>query len=385
MADSRKTSHNFAITMNHVSWSKTCFGEFFVASCLVRRLAVGEEEYHPPLDFETGDVVDCGPQGVHHHAFIEFIDGYSLSSVRDMVEEFIGGEQLSIDIQVCRSPKSWLIYLSKEDFHPFLFNVRVCELSLYARAKHHAKVNYNARRSVRRDDPFIVSTGNNSRFVVGIIEEEIQRKRDHVIANRPLFGFNRRCNVSNEIIASTEHLYIEGPPGYGKTELVDAMLRQFKVWKAGEPSYFMFGTLNEDYDVIWFEDFDITKMGLMMSTLLSLMDGKPCTISRKHEDDKTILFAGRFIFTSNYPIGDNPHFRRRIKHVYVQHKLHECLGCVSDVVPVTDVDSRAILNDIEELISGDFNDLFTNSVGEEQGEGEGERELHALERTFLWD
>jgi len=362
--------------MNHVNWSKTCFGEYMVSSCLVKRCAIGEEEYHPPLDFETGDVIDCGSQGVHHHAFVEFIDGYGLVDVRAMVDEFLGGEQYSIDIQVCRSPKSWLIYLSKEDYHPFLFNVRVCELSLFARAKHHAKTNYGNRRSIRRDDPFIVSTGNNSRFVVGIIEHEIQEKRDHIIANRPLFGFNRRCNVSNEIIASTEHLYIEGPPGYGKTELVDSMLRQMKVWKSGEPSYFMFGTLNEDYDTVWFEDFDITKMGLMMSTLLSLMDGKPCTISRKHEDDKTILFKGRFIFTSNYPIGPNDHFRRRVKSIYVQHKMHDCLGCVSDVVPVTNVDSRAILNDIEELLSGDFNDLFN----EEQGVTETEEE-----RSFFLD
>lgn len=285
---------------------------------------------------------------------------------------FLG--EYSIDIQVCRSPKSWLIYLSKEDYHPFLFNVRVCELSLFARSKHHAKNNYANRRSVRRDDPFIVSTGQNARFVVGIIEEEIQKNRDRVIANRPQFGFNRRCNISNEIISSMQHLYIEGPPGYGKTELVDSLSRNYRVWKAGEPGYFMFGTLSEDYDLVWFEDFDITKMGLMMSTLLSLMDHKPVTLSKKHEDDRTILFNGRFIFTSNYPIGDNEHFRRRVKAVYVNHKIYQCNGCVSDYVPVTDVDHRQALLDIEELLSEEFttennNNNITTSMGDADGVG----------------
>lgn len=362
MADSRKRSHNFAITINHVNWTKSCPGEYFTASGMVQRMAVGEEEYHPPLDSETGEAVERDSNGFHHHIFIQFIDGFSLSEVREMVVEFIDNGEYSIDVQVCRSPKSWLIYLSKEDYHPFLFNVRVCELSLYARAKHHAKTAYSGRRSVRKDDPFIVSCGQNARFVIGIIESEIQTNRDRVIANRPGYEFNRRCNVSNEIISSIEHLYIEGPPGYGKTELIDALSRNYRVWKAGEPSYFMFGTLSEEYDLVWFEDFDITKYGLLMSTLLSLMDHKPVTLSKKHEDDRTILFNGRFIFTSNYPIGDNQHFYRRIKHFYIEHKIHECLGCVSDMVPVGDVDPRQALMDIEELISEpfDLSDFFND-------------------------
>lgn len=383
--------------MNHVVWSKSCFGEFLVASDLVRRMAIGEEEYHPPLDCESGEAVSVDNPGVHHHIFVEFIDGYLLSDVRGMVIEFLSGGEYSVDIQVCRSPKSWLIYLSKEDYHPYLFNVRVCELSLFARSKHHAKVNYGNRRSVRRDDHFIMSTGQNARFVVGIIEDEIQRNRDRIIANRRYYEPNRRCNISNCIQASLQHLYIEGPPGYGKTELIDSISRNYRLWKAGEPGYFMFGTLNEDYDLVWFEDFDIMKMGLMMSTLLSLMDRKPVTISKKHEDDRTILFNGRFIFTSNYPIGDNAHFRRRVEHVYVSHKMFDCFGCVSDMVPVFNVDPVQALMDIEELISGDFGEapvvedqsegarLFEDNVPDGliyDGQGDGDWEE---ERSFLYD
>lgn len=89
MNDRRKRSHNFAITLNHVEWDKSCFGEFMIAGGNVKRLAVGEEQYHPPLDWSSGEAVEVSGGGVHHHIFVEFIDGFYLSDVREMVVEFL--------------------------------------------------------------------------------------------------------------------------------------------------------------------------------------------------------------------------------------------------------------------------------------------------------
>lgn len=98
----RKRSSCFAVTINHVEWGKDALGIFLEATGDIRRLAIGEEAHHPPLDCITGEVVsDNG--GFHHHVFVEFKEKYFLSEVRSIFEEFLGGEPHSIDIQVGES------------------------------------------------------------------------------------------------------------------------------------------------------------------------------------------------------------------------------------------------------------------------------------------
>jgi hypothetical protein len=67
------------------------------------------------------------------------------------------------------------------------------------------------------------------------------------------------------------HVYIQGEPGLGKTELVDFYLTGRKYWKAGESSGFLFGTLPEDTEYVWFEDFDMNKYHSNLNNMLSLM------------------------------------------------------------------------------------------------------------------
>lgn len=96
----RKRSHNFAITINHVQWSKSCLGEYMVASETCKRLAIGEEPHHINIDCDTGLPVDTDPPGVHHHIFVELLDSYFLPEVRDIFVDFLGGEEYSLNIQV---------------------------------------------------------------------------------------------------------------------------------------------------------------------------------------------------------------------------------------------------------------------------------------------
>ena len=354
----RKRSSCFAITLNHVEFDKTCLGVYWSSAGLIRRFAAGEEAYHPPLNPITGDVED-DIGGRHQHIFVEFVEKYFLLEVRDMVIEFLGGdEERSIDVQCCKSPKSWIIYLSKDDYCPYLIGVRVSELSLYARAKHHAKNYYRTIRPIDKSDPFIVGSGQNSRFVIGIIEEHFQELRRVRAINRLTYTPNMQCGVVRDILENMAHIYIEGPPGYGKTELIDHLVKSKKVWKAGEPSNFLFGTLDESYEIIWFEDFHMLKYDSHLSTILSLMDSKLATISKKGCDDRTIIFKGRFIFTSNFPIGDYPMLRRRVTEIYTNHQLYSCLGCRPDYVPPQqyfDITGGELLLDIDNL-----NNIFTD-------------------------
>lgn len=277
-------------------------------------MAIGEEKYHPPLDSETGEVVP-GDHGKHQHVFMKTQEKWLLVEVREHLVLFTDGEY-SIDMQTCRSPKSWIIYLSKNDTHPFLHKVRVSELSLFARAWHHAKTTYQTPRPINRQDEFIVSCGQNARFALRICEEHVQNLRQEKANNRPLYAPNVMCNLVNDILValeSSDHIYIYGEPGLGKTEIVDWFLRGKKYWKAGEPSNFLFYTLTDQVDYIWFEDFKLDKYLPYLSTLLSIMHKKEVKISRKGIDDCTKMIFAKFIYCSNYEIDDlYPMFKRRL-------------------------------------------------------------------------
>lgn len=98
MATYSRPSSCFAVTFNHVEWTKDCFAEFILASDDVQRLAIAQEEHHPPLDCITGEAPP--PAGYHHHVFIEFITPKYLEEVRNICAEFLGDEPRSVNVQV---------------------------------------------------------------------------------------------------------------------------------------------------------------------------------------------------------------------------------------------------------------------------------------------
>jgi hypothetical protein len=169
------------------------------------------------------------------------------------------------------------------------------------------------------------------------MEEHMQELRKKQNEARKKFQPNHQCHVSSNILLALQadkHVYIQGEPGYGKTELVDYFLTGKNYWKPGEPSNFLFGTLPEKTDYIWFEDFDIVKYHNNIINILSLMDHKETTVSKKCCDDKTIVTHAKFIFTTNYNIGFNYNmFERRVNYHHVCYKMYDCRGCRPNFIP----------------------------------------------------
>lgn len=327
-----RASACFAITIGHVDWKKSDLGNWLLIDDYAKRVAIGLEPYHPPLDSETGLPSTAGADGYHMHIFMETTEKYHLVDIRGHLDVFLGGEEYSVNVQACKSPKAWLIYLSKEDNCPFLFNVRVSELSLYARAWHHARTKYRYPQPITKCDDFIVSCGQNARFAIGIIEEHMNFLRKKKADERPLYTPNHQCELVNELLLLLEnegHVYVYGDPGLGKTEVIDWFLRGKNYWKCGEPSNFLFGTLPDKTDYIWFEDFKLDKYQQHLASLLSLMDKKEVTISRKGVDDTTKIIEAKFIFCSNYVIDELsfPMFKRRVQFIDIDHKMYNCEGC----------------------------------------------------------
>jgi len=169
------------------------------------------------------------------------------------------------------------------------------------------------------------------------MEEQCKLLRIKENEQRTKYEPNHRCLLTYQILEDlrqNKHVYIQGEPGYGKTELIDNYLTGKNYWKPGETSQFLFGTIPEKTDYIWFEDFDLTKYHQNLNNILSLMDKKETTISKKCCDDRTIITNATFIFTSNFCIGSAySMFERRISYHHVCHKMYNCGGCRPDYTP----------------------------------------------------
>lgn len=322
-----RLSHEFAITLNHVTWEKSFTGWWFSSCPNVSDLCVAEETYHPPLDCDSGEPVDCEP-GKHHHVYVKFIDGLSLPDVQAIVATLM--DDLGYDLQLCKSRRNWLIYITKEDACPYIKNVRVSELSLFARAQHHFKTNYKTPCEINRADGFMLSTGNFRNIVLDMGNDHVNKLRLLHQSRRNTREPNDRCGWTRKIkehFRIGSHLYIFGAPGVGKTELIDYLSKDSVPWRCGYPDKWCFGTLKEEDTIALFEDYDHSKTTLVQSTILSIMDKKPVAICKKYENDSIKMFKCVCIFISNYILSEGEPLFRRIVNIEVDHCMYSCVGC----------------------------------------------------------
>lgn len=323
-----KRSHEFALTLNDVDWEKSHTGWWFSQDSNILDICVAEEPYHPPLDCDSGTVVDDEP-GRHQHIYLRFEDGMRLEEVRTLVLTLV--DDKGFDLQVCKSRRNWLIYITKEDGHPYLKNVKVSELSLFARSNHHIKTTYRVPKPINKADAFMLSCGNFRNSVIDMANVHLDALRRDIQSRRQTLQPNMGCGWSRKIVKclseSDKHLYIYGEPGVGKTELVDRFTQIYQPWRCGFPDKWVFGTLKENDEFALFEDFDTQKVESVLPQLLSIMDKKPVAISQKYVDDATKLFKCRCIFISNYQLPMHHPMYRRCDYVQVDHKMFECVYC----------------------------------------------------------
>lgn len=251
-----------------------------------------------------------------------------LAEVQEMVATLVDNN--GYDLQLCKSRRNWLIYITKEDAHPYLKNVRVSELSLFARAQHHFKTTYTKPGEINRADGFMLSCGNFRNAVLDMGYDHINKLRCVYQSRRDTREPNIRCGWTRKIIAEFNrgaHLYIFGAPGVGKTELIDYLSKDKNTWRCGYPDKWCFGTLKEENTIALFEDYDHTKAALVQSTILSIMDRKPVSISKKYENDSIKMFGCVCIFISNFYLSSSEPMYRRVSYIEINHCMFDCQGC----------------------------------------------------------
>lgn len=316
----------FALTLNKVDWPKSLTGYWFSQDDDISAICVAEEAYALPLDCDTGLPVD-GDGGVHHHCLLVFKVPMLLADVKRIVDTLV--EDKGYDLQVCRSRVSWLKYISKSDGCPYLFNISVAELSLYARANHYITTKYKRPMPVDASDAFMVSAGNFRNVCVDMAQQHVKRLRSDIQSKRETFDANMRCAYVRKVYADIllgKHLYIYGSPGVGKTELIDGIVKLRKTWRTCSNDKWMFGTLKEDDEFAVMEDFDLLGF-TQLPVLLSVMDRKPVSISEKYKNDETKMFSCAVIFISNYMLCSSSPLHRRVSYIEIPHKLFDCTSC----------------------------------------------------------
>lgn len=321
-------STEFCLTINGLETDKVTIGEWFLNDPVFKAIVVAEEAYHGALDPITGEPEDsCG---VHQHCFLETNEPMKLDDVREIILTLT--DDIGFDLQTCKSRKSWLLYITKEDANPFLKNVRVSECSLWCRSNHHVKTKYRRPGKVDRADHFIFSVGNHKKIVLDLADNHMENLRRKEELERPTLEPNMRCWLTRAIYRSFmngDHMYILGMPGMGKSALVDRMIHGKKVFRVGHPDRFMFSELDESYDIVLFDDFMPMEYASHIARIQSMMDKFPTTVSIKGMSDQTRLIKAQFLFVSNEPIPSVIcSLERRVSFYSVDHKMYDCVSCL---------------------------------------------------------
>lgn len=324
-----KGSHDFGLTVNTIDMNKVDIGEWFSRDENISDICVAQEEHHDGLDPLTGEPID-GPVRYHHHIYLKFIEAMKLPEVQDIVNTMT--DDVGYDLQVCKSRRNWLMYITKEDGNPYLKNVRVSELSLFARAQNHIKTKYKKPTKVDRADHFMVAAGNYRNVCLDMASNHIQNLREKVDQSRETMAPNMQCWLTRAIYSALvrgDHVYLYGMPGVGKSQLVDRFIHGSKVWRSGHPDRFMFSELDESVKICLFDDFQPVEHVAYLPRIQAMMDKLPVTVSAKGLPDQTRLIQAQFIFVSNENIPSAMQsLERRVSYFNVDHRMHDCIACL---------------------------------------------------------
>lgn len=244
----------------------------------------------------------------HAHCYFEFSEKLFLSDLREYVDICVKqhfGQSLRFDLQSCKSTKSVLKYITKEDRFPF-FNVKLSCLHFNYRSYVWA-VN---TAQFKCSDPFV----QEHRFCYRFLEKLFYDvKMDLKIDDRQLmpvmsayYDWTLNCatwwnSVIKKFVVKNKQLYLWGPSNTGKSTWVERMIGKSMmkyVYFPGVGKFFMQGYRSGFHKVILFEEFDYKYH--CSSMLKRLLEGRNYSYPVKGMMDVDICHKGPIIFVSNY-------------------------------------------------------------------------------------
>lgn len=242
----------------------------------------------------------------HAHCFLHFSDKIFLSDLREYIDVCVnlnfGG--CHFDLQSCKSRKSCIKYVTKEDRNS-IYNCKESELHFFRRSL----LWVSRTDQFRCNDPFVVEHRFCYRFLEKLFNDE-KRKLDRVCNLKPvLFAYvNWSLDVSlwwNKAIRQVGYknkcLYLHGSTNVGKSSFIERCIGRVNmpfVYYPGVGKFFM-----QDYDpffhkVILFEEFTYEYHCIGM--LKRLMEGRSYSYPVKGLSDRVLIHKGPIIFISNH-------------------------------------------------------------------------------------
>ena len=312
-----RTVHKFSITISQFDGSKqdvkqfmeTNFGESIEQYCIAKRKTEGCEN---DILVYLKTKAECE---------------VSTDTISADMEVFADKE---CDVQTCKSSKTCLKQITKEDNDPILKSVCVDGLALYARIHHTAR-----HEEPRWDHPFMMEHMKHGQTIMKMWKEaratHLGSAKVHPFVYTPDCEWQQTAiDVINEYIMNPRfkqpHLYLWGPPNAGKTTFVQDIIG-INEWKPALPvnyvSQFWLGSVTDQHHVILMDDF--RKDDYKLSDLLQLLQGGWMTVQKKYEDPHEFQWRKPIIITANEPYETLPevlkvrltgvHARRYVCHL----------------------------------------------------------------------
>lgn len=292
-----------AITIPKYSGSREDFEEWLVLNWdgRINRYCIAQEKH-----------VD---DTMHLHAFVQLPDETEDGIDRIIADEVTRSLEVWLDkganVQACRSAKTWIKYITKEDENAILSDVSPHECSLYLQTALLAK-----KEKFKWNHPHVAAHANTAHVVRNMWDAFRRQHAEPVRCERvqhplPLelgeYTWMRNAiNIINNYIEyptfKKPHVYLWGPPNCGKSTFVNYLL-DYMNWKPVFPlknkSAFWLAQVDEDHHVILMDDFrpdDYT-----LSDLLNLLQGGWMSRQRKGIDPESFQWRKPIIITSNVP------------------------------------------------------------------------------------
>lgn len=249
----------------------------------------------------------------HLHAYLEFENKLFLSDLREYLESCmltVYEEVWRFDIQSCKSTKSVLKYITKEDRNPFYnckmtmlhFNYRSYMWALSTPRFLHSDPFVQEHRFCYR---FLEKLWNDVRFEQKFSERDKLLRVETCFANWTMDVATWWNNILTKYSVKNKQLYLYGPSNVGKSSYIERIIGRSMmkyVYFPGVGKFFMQGYRPGFHKVILFEEFDIKYH--VPSMLKRLLEGRRFAYPVKGLCDVEFVHRGPIIFVSNYMFDD---------------------------------------------------------------------------------
>jgi hypothetical protein len=298
----------------------------------------------------------------HHHIFIRTLSPVKIDDLKRYINSIYGlqqnesGHSLKLLVEKCKSEKTWVKYITKQDCNPLFKGVDPNSLSFYYQAIQWA------RNTVEFDysDPFILNHPQYFR----LLEYLHTRVRSKIFASqsqclRPIYMVLRDDEIENNWhlsvlqwwnewsingwIHKKKQLYLYGPSNTGKTTFIHKMLglcinpantsneyfyeNQCFQPLPNEPKY-----AYQDYDssihkILKIDEFEVSEY--KVSDLKKLLAGESFRANGKNQSGRVICHRNPVILISNFEPPSDQHsiqfrgLRERLFIVYADRLIQD--------------------------------------------------------------